>query len=237
MKHNRILEWSVNGAIVLMLCVIVAAAFTGSYYGAVLDKETYAPIYHGGNEGKKVSLMINVYWGGEYVVEMAEAIKNYGFSTTFFIGGSWAAKNADIVKKLYDMDFELGNHGYNHRGHNTLGKEENRKEIVVTENLLREITGSDPVKLFAPPSGAMGASMHGVCDELGYKVIMWTRDTIDWRDKDAELTYARAVKNLASGDLVLMHPTAHTLEALPRILEFIKNSGFSVVPVSENIGA
>ena len=53
---------------------------------------------------------------------------------------------------------------------------------------------------------------------------MWTTDTIDWRDKNADTVYSRATKNLKAGDLVLMHPTAHTLEALPKILEFIKGA-------------
>lgn len=228
-------EWTANAAIVVTLCLVIAAAFTGSYYGAIVDKEAYAPIYKG-EADKKVTLMINVYWGTEYVIPMAEIIKAYNFNTTFFIGGSWAAKNVEYVQKLSDMGFELGNHGYNHRDHSSLDYEENKKEIIVTENLLREIIDGEPVKLFAPPSGEMGKNMHKVCENFGYKVIMWSRDTIDWRDKNTSLIYSRATKNLSSGDLILMHPTANTLEALPNILKHIKEAGFSVVPVSENIG-
>lgn len=87
------------------------------------------------------------------------------------------------------MGFELGNHGYNHKNHKKLSKEENKKEIIVTERLLKEITGREPSRLFAPPSGEMGDNMNKVCDEYGYKVIMWTRDTVDWRDKNPSLTF------------------------------------------------
>ena len=83
----------------------------------------------------------------------------------------------------------------------------------------------------------MGKAMFEACDELGYTVVMWTRDTIDWRDHDAALITQRATKNLAGGDLILMHPTAATVEALPAILDAIASAGLAVAPVSETIGA
>ena len=64
---------------------------------------------------------------------------------------------------------------------------------------------------------------------------MWSKDTIDWRDKDENKVFSRATQNLSNGDLILMHPKAHTLNALGKILDFYKQAGFEIVPVSENI--
>ena len=64
---------------------------------------------------------------------------------------------------------------------------------------------------------------------------MWSKDTIDWRDKDQDKIYSRATKNLKNGDLVLMHPTEATLAVLDKIIKYYKRQGFSVVTVSENI--
>jgi hypothetical protein len=64
---------------------------------------------------------------------------------------------------------------------------------------------------------------------------MWTRDTIDWRDKDATTVYNRAIKGMSGGDLILMHPTEHTLEALPLMLEYVNANGFAAVAVGENL--
>ena len=64
---------------------------------------------------------------------------------------------------------------------------------------------------------------------------MWSKDTIDWRDKDADLVFKRATKDIKGGDFILMHPTAHTLEALPRILDYYKELGIKSVTVTENI--
>ena len=92
------------------------------------------------------------------------------------------------------------------------------------------------MNLFAPPSGAYDKLTVSCADSLGYKTIMWTRDTIDWRDHDADLIYNRAIKNASGGDLVLMHPTQSTVEALPRIIEYFQTNGFNLTTVSQTIG-
>ena len=55
---------------------------------------------------------------------------------------------------------------------------------------------------------------------------MWTVDTIDWRDHDKEKIYKRVERNVQPGALVLMHPTASTLEALPDIILLLKSKGY-----------
>ena len=79
--------------------------------------------------------------------------------------------------------------------------------------------------------------MFKAAADNGYKVIMWTKDTVDWRDKSADLVQKRTMQNLNGGDLILMHPTAHTLKALPNILAMLKMQGYTVVPVTQNINA
>jgi peptidoglycan/xylan/chitin deacetylase (PgdA/CDA1 family) len=104
----------------------------------------------------------------------------------------------------------------------------------LTESVIQAFC-SVKTNLFAPPSGSFSGDTALACADLGYKMIMWSKDTIDWRDSDSELVANRATKNLQNGDLILMHPKEHTLKALPKILDFYNSQGFSVVTVSENI--
>ena len=91
------------------------------------------------------------------------------------------------------------------------------------------------MNLFAPPSGAFSDTTLQVAKKLGYSTIMWTRDTIDWRDQNEELIYTRATKQLKGGDLILMHPTKATSQALDRIVQYVLSQNLKIVPVSENI--
>jgi peptidoglycan/xylan/chitin deacetylase (PgdA/CDA1 family) len=192
----------------------------------------YKPYYSGASTN--VSVMINVYWGTEYIESILDVLDEYCCKATFFLGGSWAEKNPDLVRLIANRGHEIGNHGYLHRDHKTLSVQQNREEIIITSRLLKNITGKD-VNLFAPPSGSMGNNMARVCEELDYKIIMWSKDTIDWRDKDSNLIYTRATKNIKPGDFILMHPTEDTLKALPSILAYYKSQGMASVTVSENI--
>ena len=174
---------------------------------------------------------------------VARLLAERGMNATFFLGGIWAERNGDTVVRLAADGFELGNHGYLHRDHATLSAERNRSEIVITEKLLSATLADLPAeaqaaalpKLFAPPSGSMGDAMHAVCEQLGYTVVMWTRDTIDWRDHDAALITERALRDLAAGDLILMHPTAATAEALPAILDGIAAAGLTADTVTATL--
>lgn len=214
--------------------LVIVAVILSVLVFAVTDDSVAAsqkPVYKG-NSSKNVSLMVNVYWGTEYLDEMLKIFEDNGAKTTFFVGGMWAAENDEMLKKIYSAGHEIGNHGYFHKDHKKLSAERNKEEINVTHQLVKSIIGID-MTLFAPPSGSFNDTTLTGAKSLGYTTIMWTYDTIDWRDHDSELIYSRAVKNLSGGNLILMHPTAETVKALPKILKTIKDAGLNIAPVSQ----
>lgn len=234
MKIKKNLETHVTNLILITLIIgMFFLAFT-SNIKSVYNANANTAIYRGNPEKNNVSLMINVYWGTEYVEPMLEVLKNEDVKATFFVGGCWVAKNNEILKKIYDDGHEIANHGYYHKDHKYLSKERNQEEIYINHKMVKEILDVD-MTLFAPPSGSYNNLTLEVASSLGYKTIMWSKDTIDWRDKDSNLAYTRATKNPKNGDLILMHPTEHTLKALPDIIKFYKNNNFNLTTVSENI--
>lgn len=191
-------------------------------------------VYHGDENSKKISIMINVYWGNEYINELLCILKENGVKTTFFVGGSWAVKNTEMLKKIYDDGHEIANHGYFHKDQDKLSYQQNYDEIKKCHEVVKSIIGVD-MNLFAPPSGAFNKSTLEACNDLGYKAIMWTLDTIDWRDSDANIIYGRATKNIKGGNLILAHPTEHTLKALPKIISKYKAEGYTCTTVTDVI--
>ena len=196
-------------------------------------------VYNGKTDCGKIALTFNVYERADNVAKIAEILDEYGFKSTFFVGGCWAAKNGDTLLKLASSGHEIGNHGYSHLDHAKLSRKRNEEEIRITEKVIDSPLSSLPdyanSKLFAPPSGSMSNAMFDACKELGYTVIMWTRDTIDWRDHNPDLIFERATKNLKAGDIILMHPTDATVASLPRILEYIKSQNLKADIVSNVI--
>jgi len=221
---------------IIIIAVLGLLFLTTLYTGtAPAFSEKNPAVYFGNRNSSNVCFMFNVYSGGEFIEPIMQTFSDLGFSTTFFVGGIWAEKNMALVEKMHSLGFEVANHGYLHRDADKLSVERNREEILITERLLAQVIGANPVKLFAPPSGAIGNNMFAACKALDYKVIMWSRDTIDWRDHDSRLILSRATKSLAGGDLVLMHPTKSTLDALEQVLEYTKGLGLRAATVSQTL--
>ena len=181
-----------------------------------------------------VSLMFNIYWGTEEVYRILDILDEHDAKATFFLGGSWADDNVACVKEILSRGHELGNHGYFHKDHAALSEEENLQEISVCNQFIRLMTGAE-ITLFAPPSGSYGKASLEACAALNMKTILWSRDTIDWRDKDASLIYTRATKDIKGGEFVLMHPMEATADALGDILTYYEIHSLCAVTVSENL--
>ncbi len=191
-------------------------------------------IYAGNTENNNISIMINVYQGNEYVEDMLDILDAYGVKTTFFVGGSWAVKNLSLVRTIYTRGHELGNHGFYHKDQDKLDFSANSQEIDMCHKVVSENLGVE-MNLFAPPSGAYNVTTVDAATSLNYKTIMWTHDTIDWRDHDTNLIVKRATKDMSNGDLILMHPTKESVSALTSIISYAVNNGFTPTTVSKCI--
>jgi len=221
---------------ITIICVGLVAIFgqTGTVY---TSSDIVKGVYYSGEEdSNNVSLMINVYWGDEYIGEMLDILKEKKVQATFFLGGTWATDNEKIILRMAQDGHELANHGYSHKDCDKLSKAQVEDEITKTHNIVKAYIGRD-MSLFMPASGAYNEATVDVASSLSYKTIMWSKDTIDWRDQDKNLIYSRATKDAKGGDLILMHPTLETKNALREIIEYYQNNGFSLVSVSKNINS
>ena len=219
----------------IIICVCIFSVFELCFSGVIQTSGAVTQaIYHGNKQNKNATLMINVYWGTEYIDSMLDVLDSYNIKTTFFVGGYWVQQNEDMLNKIIEKGHEIGNHGYYHKDQDKLSYNQNLEEISMNHRLVQSLCNYE-MKLFAPPSGAFNNNTLNASYDLGYKTIMWTKDTIDWRDKNSDLIYKRATKNMSNGDLILMHPTEHTVKALENIILTYQNAGFKLTTVSENI--
>ena len=220
-----------NCVLVLVLALIGTVCFlpAAESVSGVEDK-----VYYKGSSEDGVSLMFNVYWGTEEVRGILNVLDEYEAKATFFIGGSWADDNVDCLKEIAARGHEIASHGYFHRDHDKLDYNGNLQEIKTSVDFIRTAAGVT-VTLFAPPSGAYSEQTVDAAESLSMQTVLWSKDTIDWRDKDADVCYRRATENVEGGDLILMHPMAHTVEALPRVLKSYAEKGLRTITVGENI--
>ena len=231
-KLKQVMKNSIFKANVVIFAMLFSLTYLAISNTKSIKVQADARVVYSGDENKNnVCFMLNVYQGNEEIKNILDILDIYKVKTTFFIGGSWAVKNIDLVKEIYTRGHELGNHGFYHKDQNTLTFDENVQEIKMCHEVVIKNLGIE-MALFAPPSGAYNIETIDAATALNYKTIMWTHDTIDWRDQDCDLIYNRATKNLSNGDLILMHPTKKTVEAFTNIISTAINNGFNPTTVS-----
>ncbi|MDE7380219.1 MAG: polysaccharide deacetylase family protein [Clostridia bacterium] len=230
---NKVISVIVN----IVLCLVIVSVSVVGFVGGEATQVTGdgENVFYRAENGKGVSLMFNVYQNTDNVYAIMDILDEYSAKATFFLGGSWADDNIACVRDIYARGHAVGSHGYFHKDHSKMNYELNLAEIRPSVKLLNAMLGQE-ITLFAPPSGAYNDGTVTAAASLGLKTIMWSRDTIDWRDNDVNLVYNRATKNLENGEFILMHPMDVSVKALPNILQYIRENGLSAVTVSYNLG-
>ncbi|OZQ66507.1 hypothetical protein CA600_11415 [Paenibacillus sp. VTT E-133280] len=194
------------------------------------------PIYRGNPAKPMVSLMINVAWGNQYIVPMLDILDEENVKVTFFLDGSWLSKNPELAAEMLKRGHEMENHAYTHPNMSTLSRARATVEIEKTQKLLKESLGVTN-KWFAPPSGDFDQETVEIASSLGLKTVLWTVDTVDWRNPSPESIVAKITSKAESGTLVLMHPTASSSKALKAMIRGIKEKGLQLGTVSQTLSA
>lgn len=235
----RYRDLALLGIAVLLICGYMAERWLAGVTTAPVDQ----PIEQVKTEYKVIALTINVDWGEENIPAMLAELDKAGAKVTFFLTGRWAKNHPELVQAMAAAGHELENHGYSHPHPDQLSVEQNKQELRKTESIIQGISGYQ-TRYYAPPYGERGISGLRAAEELGYKTILWTLDTIDWRtDSTAQLISERVLHPEARfgktpnhrGAIVLMHPKENTVKALPQILSHLHNEGFEFVTIEQLI--
>ena len=169
-------------------------------------------------------------WTTEGILDILD---EYDIKTNFFLVGFWAEKYPELVAELVARGHEVGNHSATHPHMSQLSASQIREELRRCSDLVESITGK-PTTLFRPPYGEYNNDVVRVSREEGYECIQWNVDSIDWKNLGADDIVRRCTKSVHPGDIVLFHnDSKYILQALPRVLEYYKQQGYKVIPISE----
>ncbi len=193
------------------------------------------PIYSVDTGEKKIAISFDCAWGNEHTKPILDILDQYDVKTTFFMVEFWAEKFPEDVLEIYNRGHEIGNHSSSHPDMSALSVEDISKELKGAEDAIVKITGQKPT-VFRPPFGAYSNSLIQTCESLGYYVIQWDVDSLDWKNITADQIIDRVTRNVKPGSIVLFHNNAEFVEDyLPSILDRLKSEGYEIVPVGQLI--
>lgn len=157
---------------------------------------------------------------------------------TFFVLGQSVEENKDVLKREYKDGHSIGNHSYSHE-FSTVYKNLDvfKKEVEKTNEILMKLLGDDfKTRLFRFPGGSFENYKNPFKDYLKENkmtYIDWNALTGDAEGQNVpkEKLLKHIVKDVEDKEkvVILMHDASTketTLEALPDILDYLKNNGY-----------
>ncbi|GIN74438.1 hypothetical protein J14TS2_49130 [Bacillus sp. J14TS2] len=182
---------------------------------------------------QKVALLTIDDAPDEHALEMAKTLKKLDAPAVFFVNGHFITtpEKEKIVKEIYDMGFEIGNHTYSHPDLTTLSPDEQKEEILSVNDQVEEITGERP-KFFRAPFGQNTDTSREIAKDEKMVLMNWTYG-YDWNEeymnKEGIADIMVNAPELGNGANLLMHDREWTNAALEDIVKGLRDKGYETV--------
>lgn len=192
------------------------------------------PVYRVERADKTVALTIDAAWSADKTPFILDTLDKYGIKATFFLCGVWVDAYPDMVKEIAARGHEIGNHSLTHPHMNRLSAEEIKTELSALDDRIEALTGKR-CTLFRAPFGEYNDTVVSTIRDMGYEVVQWNLDTVDWKEGRSADTILNAVlPKLSDGSIILSHNNGYEIETyLPKLIEQAQGQGYRFVTISE----
>jgi cellulose synthase/poly-beta-1,6-N-acetylglucosamine synthase-like glycosyltransferase/peptidoglycan/xylan/chitin deacetylase (PgdA/CDA1 family)/spore germination protein YaaH len=207
----------------------------------------FPTLYHQGAGGEhQVAITFDDGPDPEWTPKILDILKTANVKAAFFLVGVNAEHYPALVRRIVKEGHEIGNHTYYHPNLALCWPEHIRLELNATQLLIETITGR-ATTLFRPPYAADTSPSQlseltplQIAQDLDYLVVLENIDPQDWARPGADIILQRVKQQRRDGSIILLHDAggdrSQTVEALPKILDWLHTRGDTVVPLSALLG-
>ncbi|KKA26186.1 hypothetical protein TD95_000113 [Thielaviopsis punctulata] len=185
----------------------------------------------------------------DYTNKLLDILAQYNVHATFFINGNnmgasieTSLDKQNTLKRAYAEGHQIASHTWAHADLSWISDARRVWQMAKLDSVLMKIIGVSPTYM-RPPYGSCGVACMDTMRSLGYRVVHWSLDTLDYAVEDSsEIELAQNVFNeklpvdpSAPGPIVLAHDSRKlTVDSLTEymIIQAL-NAGFKPVTVGE----
>ncbi|MFO1445202.1 DUF4309 domain-containing protein [Bacillus sp. Bva_UNVM-123] len=200
-----------------------------------LFAEKQENVYTNGPNIRKVALTFDDGPDEMVTQGIIDILNKYDVKGNFFFLGSKMKDYPQVVHNAYESGHLVLSHTYHHLDLTTLANNNVKTEITQTGKEIRSIIGKEPA-ILRTPYGATNEQIAKIAQQEGYSIVLWSIDTLDWSQMEAENIVYNVTNNLRNGDIILMHSNedkSETEKALPRIIEALQERNYEIVTLEE----
>ena len=203
----------------------------------VTAADTFRAWDHGPRTAKVIALTFDDGWNLDGVKDVVKILKAKQAPATFFPVARAVARHPKTWRSIAAAGFPIANHSWNHGNLAQMSAKQAAADIQRSTSLIERIIRMPLFPVLRPPGGSLDRTLMRVARESGMKaVVMWDVDTRDWTGRRAHTVY-RSTLDATRGSIILMHTDkANTVKALPRIIDSLRERGYTLVTVGQLIG-
>jgi peptidoglycan/xylan/chitin deacetylase (PgdA/CDA1 family) len=188
---------------------------------------------------KRVALTFDDGPDKKYTPLILDVLKKREVKATFFVVGIQVAKYGDVLKRITAEGHAIGNHSWDHADLTKRTAEQVAEQISKTDIAIHKALGTG-TDLFRPPYGATDDKVKQSAAAAHQHLVQWTVDTRDWAGTTPEEMLEKVKKQTKPDGIILMHcfggkngKLDNTVEALPKMIDYLKEEGYTFVTVPE----
>lgn len=195
--------WRWALAAVLLNHAVIGAA--GLWPRSTLLGANLVRLPHSAEQRGEVALTFDDGPDPEITPQVLDILSRHGVQATFFCIGEKAAAYPDICRDIIARGHTIENHGQRHRNHTAFsGIAGWLREVGKGQRTLEQITGRRPA-FYRAVAGLRNPFLDPALHRLGISLASWTRRGYDTRCTDADTVLTRLTRDLAAGDILLLH--------------------------------
>lgn len=220
---------------------IPAAAASGELPGPKDNRENVSVISSGKVHDKWIALTFDDGPYPPYTDRLLDVLKAKKVHVTFFLVAEQAQQYPELVRRMTAEGHTVGLHAFRHRDFLKLTEEEKRKDLEQGKNLLRDITGKNPV-YWRPPHGFRDFSVMETAAAQNLTVVNWSVIPRDWTGIDSQEIFRRVMDKAEDGAIVLLHDgdspgyrasRQDTVDAVTPLIDSLREKGYHLVSLEE----
>jgi peptidoglycan/xylan/chitin deacetylase (PgdA/CDA1 family) len=145
---------------------------------------------------------------------LLDILAKHEVRATFFLLGSRAAAQPELVRRIATAGHTIGNHSWSHPNLARTRSSRVREELRQTSETLQQITGAR-VRFFRPPFGARRPVVFRIARAMGMEPVLWNAMTSDWSEPSADRIARELMKKIdglerrGSAANIVLHDGGH----------------------------
>jgi len=201
----------------------------------------YDAYFIGSLNDKVLYLTFDAGYEIDLTAGILDTLKKHEVPAAFFLVGNYIRDYPDLIGRMVAEGHIVGNHTMTHPDMSKISsKEAFEKELVLVEEIYKNITNSEIPRFYRPPKGIYSETNLKHAQELGYKTIFWSLSYKDWEEKNQptkEQAFAKLIPRAHPGAVILLHNTSKTNAAiLDELITKYKDMGYRFESIEKLIG-